>query len=194
MIVLYICDMKDEKKYTCHSGGAEGADSYFEFFSKKFAVDVVAYSYKTAFHHSENKYELSDNEYREGVINVMKTNEVLKRSKIHSYLKFLARNWHQVKNSEEVFAVSTFRKSKNNLQVQGGTAWAVQMAIDLQKSVWVFDQNQTEWFRYDHYHKEFRKTLVPPKINAINFAGIGTRNINLFGIEAIEQLFESSFN
>jgi len=194
MLVLYICKMKVDEKYICHSGGAEGADSYFEFFSKKYAVDVIAYSYKTAFHQSVNKYELSDSEYREGVANVIKTNEVLKRSRIHSYLKFLARNWHQVKNAEEVFAVSTFRKSNNHLQVQGGTAWAVQMAIDLQKCVWVFDQNQTEWFRYDHYRKEFRKTSDLPKINATNFAGIGTRNINLFGINAIEQLFESSFN
>src|SRR5690606_5186491 len=133
---------------------------------KKFAVAVIAYSYKTAFHKSANKYELSDSEYLEGVANVIKTNEVLKRSRIHPYLKFLARNWHQVKNVDEVFAVSTFRKSNNQLQVQGGTAWAVQMAIDLQKCLWVFDQNQTEWFRYDYSHTEFRKALDLPKINA----------------------------
>lgn len=186
--------MKVVKRFICHSGGAEGADSYFEFFSKKYLVDVIAYSYKTAFHRSENKYELSESEFREGVANVYKTNEVLKRSRIQSYLKFLARNWHQVKNADEIFAVSTFKKSSNNLQVQGGTAWAVQMAIDLQKSVWVFDQNQAQWFCYDHYHREFRKTITQPKINSSNFAGIGTRNINLFGIDAIEQLFKNSFN
>lgn len=191
---LYICDMKAIKRFVCHSGGAEGADSYFEFFSKKYSVDVVAYSYKTAFHQSENKYELSESEFQEGVENVYKTNEVLKRSRIQSYLKFLARNWHQVKNADEVFAVSTFKKSNNDLQVQGGTAWAIQMAIDLQKNVWVFDQNKTQWFWYDHYHREFRKTTVQPKINSSNFAGIGTRNINLFGIDAIEQLFKNSFN
>lgn len=186
--------MEVAKRFICHSGGAEGADSYFEFFSKEYCVDVVAYSYKTTFHQSENKYELSESEFREGVVNVYKTNEILKRSRVHSYLKFLARNWHQVKNADEVFAVSTFRKSNNNLQVQGGTAWAVQMAIDLQKSVWVFDQNQTKWYYYNHYHREFRETDTLPKINSSNFAGIGTRNINLFGIEAIEQLFENSFN
>src|SRR5690554_7093648 len=79
--------MKAVKQFICHSGGAEGADSYFEFFSKKYRVDVIAYSYKTAFHQSENKYELSESEFREGVANVYKTNEVLKRSRIQSYLK-----------------------------------------------------------------------------------------------------------
>ena len=81
--------MKLINHHTCYSGGAEGADSYFEFFAEKFNVSVVAYSYKTKHHKSENKHELTDDQFKEGVENVMKANEVLKRSKINQYLKFL---------------------------------------------------------------------------------------------------------
>ena len=76
--------MKLINHHTCYSGGAEGADSYFEFFAEKFNVSVVAYSYKTKHHKSDNKRELTDDEFKEGVENVMKANEVLKRSKINT--------------------------------------------------------------------------------------------------------------
>ena len=77
--------MKLINHHTCYSGGAEGADSYFEFFAEKFNVSVVAYSYKTKHHKSENKHELTYDEFKQGVENVMKANEVLKRSKINQY-------------------------------------------------------------------------------------------------------------
>lgn len=185
--------MKAVYHYTCHSGGAEGADSYFEFFSKKFQVRVVAYSYRTKFHTSENKYELTTDEFNEGVENVLKANEVLKRSKINSYLKFLARNWFQVKNADEVYAVTNLKMVNNRLQVKGGTAWAVQMAINSEKKVFVYDQQTAQWLYWDTYYLNFKPLTEQPKINASNFAGIGTRNINLFGIQAIEELFKNTF-
>ena len=64
--------MKCINHYICYSGGAEGADSYFEFFAEKFNVSVVAYSYKTKYHTSNNKYELTEDEFKEGVENVWK--------------------------------------------------------------------------------------------------------------------------
>ncbi|SEH78878.1 hypothetical protein SAMN02927937_01435 [Paenimyroides aquimaris] len=185
--------MKPINKYTCHSGGAEGADACFEFFSKRYHINVVAYSYKTRFHQSENKYELNENEFNEGIKNVYKANEVLKRSRIHSYLKLLARNWFQVKYADEVFAVSTLKKQNEKLVVKGGTAWAIQMAVDAQKNVFVYDQEQLQWFYYDYYFGDFCILKTPPKITSLNFTGIGTRNINFFGMDAIEQLFKNTF-
>lgn len=179
--------------YTCYSGGAEGADSYFELFSNKFQVQLVAYSYKTKYHQSINKRELTVDEFKEGVLHVYKANEVLKRSKINPYLNLLARNWFQVKNAEEVFAISSLKKFGNTMHVKGGTAWAVQMAIDAKKKVFVYDQDVTTWFYYDDKAFSFKELQQLPKINAHHFAGIGTRNINMFGIAAIEELFTNTF-
>jgi len=185
--------MKLINHHTCYSGGAEGADSYFEFFAEKFNVSVVAYSYKTRHHKSENKHELTDDEFKEGVENVMKANEVLKRSKINQYLKFLSRNWFQVKNADEIYAVSSLKKVNDHLQVKGGTAWAVQMAINNKKKVFVYNQDLAQWFYWDFSKQNFIELKDQPKITSHHFAGIGTRNINIFGINAIEELFKNTF-
>lgn len=36
-------------RLTCHSGGAEGADTYFETIGDKYGVKTNAYSYKTKY-------------------------------------------------------------------------------------------------------------------------------------------------
>lgn len=179
--------------YICYSGGADGADSYFELFSNQFQVQLVAYSYKTKYHQSVNKKELTVEEFKEGVAHVYKANEVLKRSKINPYLNLLARNWLQVKNADEVYAISTLKNFGSSLHVKGGTAWAVQMAIDSRKKVFVYDQDRTAWFYYDEKTFSFKELKEAPRINAHHFAGIGTRNINMFGIAAIEELFINTF-
>lgn len=185
--------MKHADHYTCHSGGAEGADAYFEFFSEQFKVRTVAYSYKTKFHRSVNKYELTYDEFTEGRLQVLQANEVLKRSNIGRYLNLLARNWHQVKHAEEVFAIAPIRFYNNGFEIRGGSAWAVQMAVNAGKNTFVYDQEQLQWFYWDKSRGMFRTLNKPPRITALNFAGIGTRNINLFGIQAIEQLYKNTF-
>jgi len=185
--------MKQADQYICHSGGADGADAYFEFFSERFRVRTVAYSYRTRFHRSVNKYELTDDEFKEGINRVFEANEVLKRSNIQRYLNLLARNWHQVKNAEEVFAVTPIRLYDNGFKISGGTAWAVQMAVNAGKHTFIYDQEQLMWFYWDKSLRIFKTLKEEPQISARNFAGIGTRNINLFGIEAIEQLYKNTF-
>lgn len=186
--------MKHAEQYTCHSGGAEGADAYFEFFSERFRVKTVAYSYKTRFHRSVNKYELTEEEFNEGRSRVLQVNEILKRSNIQRYLNLLARNWHQVKNADEIFAIVPINLNNNGFKIKGGSAWAVQMAVNAGKNIFVYDQEQLLWFYWDKVVLAFKPLKGEPRISTLNFAGIGTRNINLFGIEAIEQLYKNTFN
>lgn len=186
--------MKLVNQYTCYSGGAEGADAYFELFAKKFNMHVIAFSYKIKHHTSENKHELTDDEFKEGVQQVYHANRILKRSKINKYLHFLARNWYQVKKADEVFAITRLKEVNGCLQVKGGTAWAVQMAIDTKKNIFVYNQDTAEWLYYDFYYLKFKPLNRSPKITAYHFAGIGTRAINFFGINAIEELFNNTFN
>lgn len=194
----------DLTKLVCHSGGAEGSDSYFESIGISYGVKVRAYSYKTKYHTSENKVEISNEDYEEGVTAVNKANKTLGRYGIHKFMNLLARNWSQVKYSNEVFAVGVIIPSgkrnvkgyynKSNFEmVDGGTGYAVQMAIDNNKSVYVFDQDRDCWFRWSFTSLRFIELKESPVITCENFAGIGTREIKNNGINAIKELYKKTF-
>jgi hypothetical protein len=177
----------------CHSGGAEGADTYFEEIGSKYGIQTLAYSYKTAFHRSVNKHEISEEEFQEGCLAVFKANETLKKYRLKPYLKLYARSWFQVKNAEQIFAISSFIQIENQQLVKGGTGVTVQMAIDAKKEVFVFEQKSNAWFYWDYPQTLFVPMNENPKITSSDFAGIGARKINADGIIAIENLMENSF-
>jgi hypothetical protein len=94
----------------------------------------------------------------------------------------LGRNWYQVKNSTQVVAVAPLIKpgEKNSkgyeskaarVTVDGGTGYAVEMAIANGKEVNVFDTKTNKWFKWNG--SEFVESSVP--VLHKNFAGIGSR-------------------
>ena len=95
----------DLTKITCHSGGAISSDTYFENIGANYGVKTKAYSYKTKYHTTDNKVEISDTDYEEGVKAIQIANKTLGRFGIHRFMNLLARNWSQVKYSEEIFAI-----------------------------------------------------------------------------------------
>jgi hypothetical protein len=118
-------------------------------------------------------------------------------------MNLLARNWAQVKYSSEIFAIGTIlnpgEKSKKGYRcnskyqsVDGGTGYAVQMAICNNKPVYVFDQDKIQWFRWSYTSMSFIKCKTP-KIHTQSFAGVGTRKINQHGINAINDLINNTF-
>lgn len=192
-------------RLVCHSGGAAGADTYWETIGDNYGVKTKAYSYKTKYHTTENKVEISDTDYEEGVKEITKANRVLSRYGIHKFMNLLARNWSQVKYSDEVFAIGTIVEpgkkgskgfyNKSEFQVvDGGTGYAVQMAINNGKFVYVFDQDKDKWFRWSYTSLKFIEVTKPLKISYENFAGIGTREIKPNGIKAIEEIYKLTFN
>lgn len=63
------------------------------------------------------------------------------------------------------------------------------MAIDVNKPVYVFDQERNKWYtKLDEDWIEIGTPTLTP-----NFAGIGTRNINQNGIKAIRDVYENTF-
>ena len=192
-------------RLVCHSGGATGADTYWETIGDNYGVKTKAYSYKTKYHTTDNKVEISDTDYEEGVKEITKANRVLSRYGIHKFMNLLARNWSQVKYSDEVFAIGTIVEpgkkgskgfyNKSEFQVvDGGTGYAVQMAINNGKFVYVFDQDKDKWFRWSYTSLKFIEVAKPLKISYENFAGIGTREIKPNGIKAIEEIYKLTFN
>ena len=195
----------DLSKITCHSGGAEGSDTYWETIGEEFGVRTRAYSYKTKYHTSTNKIEISEDDYTEGISKIKKANSNLNRYGIDKFMNLLARNWAQVKYSSQVFAIGRiinpgqksgkgyYCKSKYQT-VDGGSGYAVQMAIDSLKDVYVYDQVQSKWFKWSHNSISFIEMKSTPKIIVENFAGIGTREILPNGIQAIRDVYETTFD
>lgn len=182
--------------YTNHSGGADGADMAWETLGRKYGVDTIAYSFVGHNQSGQVQRFLSVEELKEGEENAMKACSSLGRPwdriKSNYYVKCLiSRNWFQVKNSTCVYAVGQFANKSRTL-VDGGTGWAVQMAIDNDKPVYLFDQKSSSWYKYAKIEKCFVKTDTPTLCE--DFAGIGTRELQENGRKAIKDVYEKTFN
>ncbi len=170
--------------YTNHSGGALGADSKWDVIGRKYGFNNHVHYY----HGSKTplgNYKLTEEECNEGWDHVLKANLSMKRNP-YNYRSLLSRNWFQVKMSDAVFAISSLMKNSLKL-VNGGTGWAVQMAIDAGKPVYLFDQVQDAWFKFNQVVGFFEPCEVP--VLTENYAGIGTREINENGLRAIEEVY-----
>ena len=175
------------KSFTNHSGGAKGSDTYWGEVGKKYGVGSNHYHAIGAKTPSGNT-PISEEMLKEADPHLEKANETLKRTypTSNEYVNnLLRRNWWQVKNSDAVFAVGHLVRGI----VEGGTGWAVQMAIDNGKPVYVFDQVRNKW--YKNINNKWSESEVPTLTK--NFAGIGTRELNDTGRKAIEAVYEKTF-
>lgn len=174
--------------YHGFSGGAKGSDITWSLIGQEFGLtEFNHYWYKKKNPFSKIEDEISEEDYQEGVEMVHNANKILKRKNIDKYMHLLARNWCQVKYSDSVYAISI---RKNNKEFFGGTMWAIQMAILINKSVYVFDQEKEQWYFWNNDKFE---VCVTPRLS-LNFAGIGTREINEAGIKAIRNVYTKTFN
>ena len=185
--------------YVNHSGGAVGSDSAWGDIGKQFGVASNHYYHgkKTP----NGNVEITEAEFKEGVQRVLTANKSLNR-RPDRFMDLLARNWMQVKNADAVFAISTLDpKGKVTLPdgkgftpVSGGTGWAVQMAIDSQKPVFLFDQASGKWMTFSGPDPEglgWTELESAPALTK-NFAGIGTRDINAAGKQAINDAYQAT--
>jgi hypothetical protein len=171
--------------YINHSGGAVGADSTFDLLGK-----VRGFKNHNHYYHGDKtplgNVEITDEQLEEGWEHILLANNTLLR-KPDAYKDLLSRNWFQVKNADAIFAIGEL---KNSYEVNGGTGWAVQMAIDNIKPVYVFDQRIGTWNKYNYNYLIFEVCDAP--ILTMNYAGIGTRKINDMGKEAIAKLYDDT--
>jgi len=176
-------------KYTCYSGGAKGSDSYFEYESIKNNIDVVAFSFDGHDTETENVYILNKNQLKEGFKHIEIANLRLKRNinNLPKYIKnLISRDWFQVKMSDCIFAVGYLDVDNN---VKGGTGYAIACAIDNKKPIYLFEQSSIIWYYYNYNTNNFDIFEGIPILTK-KFAGIGTRDINKYGINAIKELFK----
>lgn len=177
------CEMHGyEGTYVNHSGGAVGSDTVWGELSGQYGA--VSEHYWHGKRTENGNHEITEEEFEEGKEHVLEANKTLHRQP-YKYMSLLARNYSQVKNAEEIFAIGHFK----NKVVDGGTGWAVQMAIDVGKIVNFYDQDRDVWGRYSNGKWERIDTPVLTK----NFAGIGTRKLNDKGWMAIKEVCIKTF-
>lgn len=188
---------------TCHTGGATGSDMKFENISLEYNMEVKAYSFEEHNTDSQSRVILTNDEIAIGWEKAQKAAKSLKRNtyNLSSYVKkLLARDWFQVKNSSAIFAIGyilnpgeqgTRIPNKTNKQiVDGGTGYAIEMAIQYNKPVFVFNLKDNRWYKWKF--NQFREIDYIPQLTE-NFAGIGTRELTYEGKNAIEELYSSNF-
>lgn len=177
----------------CNSGGAQGSDSVFGNECLKRNIQVIDWSFEGHNTKSKSIKILTKEELEEGFEHIKVANKTLKRNiyRLSPYVKnLLSRNWYQVLNSEAIFAVGNLTEDLKF--VEGGTGWCVQAAIDNRKPTYVFEQNLNFWFKYSYVFHRFIQMHTDPKLTK-TFAGVGTREINENGINAINRLFNNNF-
>ena len=192
--------------YLNHSGGAQGSDSVWGEIGEKYGViSKHYYTGETSQYNAPGgNTEISSEDYEEGRYKVA---QAAKANYGYQYSTMkdprLIRNWSQVKYSDAIFAIGNivnkgnklFPNKKNDTRiashvaVTGGTGYAVEMAIQAGKPVYVFDQKRLQW--YKNIDGNWSKSDTPTLTN--NFAGIGTREINEYGRQAIEDVYRVTF-
>tara|TARA_Y100001963_G_scaffold11200_1_gene14228 strand:+ start:3255 stop:12407 length:9153 start_codon:yes stop_codon:yes gene_type:complete len=81
-------------------------------------------------------------------------NQTLKRGALKELspgkLDQLRKNYFIVKNAEEVYLVGTVGGKRNNrvMPTASGTEWAHQMAINMKKPVYIYDQKTQRWMKW----------------------------------------------
>lgn len=181
--------------YVCHSGGCPGADMTWETAGEEYGVVTRAYSFSGHKQYGKNPVVLSHEELHEGLAHALDVNTQFKRNLMSSprYTKCLiSRNWYQVKNAEVIFAVGKFYDNTLT-RVDGGTGWAVQMAVNNGKPIYFYDQPTESWYEYDHHNGKFVTFTGTPALRTKHFAGIGTRELTDAGMQAILDVYKKTF-
>lgn len=188
-------------KNICYSGGAEGSDQYWGKFAEKAGHKVIHYSFNGhSIIVSRNQLKiLSKTELESADPYIAQASiQLVRNIPSNEYVKkLIRRNYFQVKKTRSVYAVSTLTSDTNSQarsRVEGGTAWAIEMAIDLKvPHIYLFDQDDKTWLKWDYLLIDKRTKWIRidnPPVPEGKWTGIGTRKLSKRGKKAIKHLLK----
>lgn len=175
--------------YTLHTGTqyngefTEGGDKLFFQVAQEIGIKTTSYS-------PRNLEKLNAEELQEVEEAYIKACEDLGRPIKPNTLKgggmLTRRDYLQAKYGDAVFAIGNilypgqinakgYTVQSKGPSIDGGTGYAVQMAINMNKPVHVYSTTRHMWFTYDYSKKDFVVEDTP--VLTPNFTGIGTRDI-----------------
>ena len=207
--------VREKFKTFVTSGGAKGADTEFAKWADSVGIPTINYTFgghaksirATGFQRvlSTKELEEADSKIKQANKNIGKS--MPKKDYVQNLQR---RNWYQVKYADAIYAVGEFENPhvrtnketgeklfiKGQTQVKGGTGLTVQMGIDSGKPVYFFNQAEKVWYKWNQGANKglgmFTHIKAPPK-PPVRFAGVGTRNINPAGKQAIKSLFQDNW-
>ena len=175
------------------SGGAPGAEAEFGASAERHGIEEVNFtfdSHKIA--RTRGVRVLNHEELQAGDISLEYVAKLLHRRYTDSptIRKVLQTLWYQVNSGQEIYVIGTILDDKT---VRGGTGWGAEFAKLCNKPLHVFDQDKDGWFRWAGSEWQGVEPSSGPVITHPHFTGTGTRFIEANGREAIEALFDRSF-
>lgn len=172
-----------------YSGGVKGAEAEFGANAEKIGIEEVNFTFEGhQIVRQRGVRFLTHEELKHGDVSLTYISKLMNRkySKAPLFSKVIQSIWHQINHAQEVFVVGKILEDKT---VKGGTGWGAEFAKLCNKNLYVFDQEENEWF---HWQSSNWKKKVPT-IRQNHFAGTGTRFLNDQGKKAIQELFKRSF-
>ena len=179
----------------CLSGGADGADLQWGMMAGSVGHSVIHWSFQG--HKSQAPSSevvvLDDASLGEADELLKRANATLRRrfpGKNRFINNLLRRNYYQVKWTESLYGVGELKKD----QVQGGTAWAVQMYMDRFTldgesmdtcRLYFYDQLLDQWMQW---RGQWSVMDAPPPMPSGIWTGIGTRELSHNGKWAIRNV------
>jgi len=194
-------DKNSLKGYVNHSGGALGADTAWGEEGSKYGVVSRHYYFGEKTPSGNVRLDLNDEDLvSECDREYEKAAKTLGRNPAKNPFSrnLLRRNWIQVKNSEEIFAIGKWdTPDPDCVYVSGGTGYAVEMALDHGKKVNFFEQEREgdpsfkgQWWKMECVDDGIDiEPMGSAPVLTRNFAGIGTRKINANGLRAIRDCY-----
>lgn len=172
----------------CLSGGADGSDLQWAMMAGNLGHKVVHWSFQghRSSAPSDDVVQLNQQQLEEADRFIERANRNVRRnwpSKSLFTNNLLRRNWYQVKDTGAVYAVGKMK----GREVEGGTAWAIQMYMDRfihdgeplsQCNLFFYDQNMNVWWQW-RGSWEIRVSQPPAPVGV--WTGIGTRDLNFDG-------------
>jgi len=181
--------MIERSQITLYSGGHKGAETEFGKHAQIWGIKEVNYSFEGHIaERTRNLLVLSQEELKKGDISMEIVSKRMGRTyaKTDKIRKVIQSIFHMVNSGYQIFAMGWIQPDNT---VKGGTGWGVELAKLFNRPVSVYDQDLKAWFSW----KDNKWVADTPVISDKSFAGTGTRNITIDGIQAIKELFERSF-
>ncbi len=185
--------MRDPASATLFSGGALGSESAFGAAAEACGLQEVTFTFAgNEPQRSRGLRELSPEDMALRDVSVQYVSRLMGRSypsqtDESSFRSLLQCICWQVASGKEIFVVGEILPDNT---VKGGTGWGAEFAKICNKPLFVFDQAQGDWFRWDQTRWVLARGVT---ITREAFTGTGTRALNDAGRKAILELFERSF-
>jgi hypothetical protein len=156
--------------YTLYSGGHRGTEAEFGQQAEKWGISEVNFSFAGQQpERSRGLVVLDDAELQKGDISM----EIVSLHMNRTYAR----------------ADKIRRVLQTIFHVKGGTGWAVELAKLFNRPLSVYDQDRKAWFAWEDKRWVEKQPVIADK----TFVGTGTRHLTADGREAIQDLFQRSF-